>query len=50
MFPKKNFSNGCIGTVDVLFLQALFSLVLSPALAKVMLLPILDYAAQDSET
>lgn len=45
LFPKENFSNGCISTVDVLYPSAPFFLFLQPKLLEAQLLPVLEYSA-----
>jgi hypothetical protein len=44
-FPKENFSNGCIATVDVLYPSAPFFLFFNPALLEAQLKPVMEYAS-----
>jgi hypothetical protein len=45
LFPKENFSNGCISTVDVLYPSSPFFLFFNPGLLEAQLKPVLEYSA-----
>jgi hypothetical protein len=45
LFPKENFSNGCISTVDVLYPSGPFFLFFNPELLQAQLKPVMEYAA-----
>jgi hypothetical protein len=44
MFPKENFSNGCIATVDVIYPASPFFLLFNPKMLAAQIAPIMDYS------